>query len=248
VKITYQDITVEVDLAPIVFRSTTWLRALWSRDPLRCLPGPIGLVSSRLFALKEGTIFRDEHGLWKAAPLLKPLAGGTALAIQSGFLVTGLYDLFGQIAVAHALGQSGRSFTLIDDQNPLEPSRSSLICFGSPTSNEVSGQIFEMLSSVLAPAMTWTTGFNGFRLDDSEFKSGGDGVVLAYESPWNRDRSILVMAGIGPAGTLAGAQLLTRWSSALPERRHRRCRRFMVAVSYVSMTEPPRVIRFRDLQ
>jgi len=47
---------------------------------------------------------------------------------------------------------------------------------------------------------------------------------------------------------LAGAQLLTRWSSALPERRHRRCRRFMVAVSYVSMTEPPRVIRFRDLQ
>lgn len=63
-KITYQDITVEVDIAPIFFDTTSWLRSRWSNDPLRRMRDPVGLVSSRLFALRQGTTFRDPQGVW----------------------------------------------------------------------------------------------------------------------------------------------------------------------------------------
>ena len=60
----------------------------------------------------------------------------------------------------------------------------SLMCFGGPTSNGVSDQIFERLSSVIAPHFAWAAGFNGFLLSGETFGSGGDGVVLGYDSPW----------------------------------------------------------------
>src|SRR5438445_250385 len=113
-KFGWQDFSADVDLTPMFFRCASWLRTFLFPDPLRRLPEPIGLISSRLLAVREGTTFQGEGGSWKAAPLLKPLADGTALPIRSGFLVSGLYDVFGQLAVAQALGRIGRSFTLMD--------------------------------------------------------------------------------------------------------------------------------------
>src|SRR5437879_1719463 len=152
---TQQDISAEIDVTQTVFQAATWLRSRWSHNPLRRLSGSIGFVSSRLFALKEGTIFHDKDGAWKAAPLLKPLANQTAVPIHSGFPVTGLYDVFGQLAVGQALGQISRSFVLLDDQNPGEFEGLNLICFGSPTSNGISGEVFNRLSSVLAEEIAW---------------------------------------------------------------------------------------------
>ena len=247
-KITYQNITVEIDVAPIFFGTSSWLRSRWSRHPLKCMRDPVGIVSSRLFALREGTTFRDPQGVWRAAPLLKPLADGSAVPIHSGFLVTGLLDVFGQLAIAHALGEGNRAFTLIDDQNPADLNKFSLICFGDPTSNGVSGQIFERLSSVLAPYLGWADGFNGFRLSGEMFGSGADAVILGYDSPWNHEHSILVSAGIGPAGTQAGAQMLTQWSMTVPSRKQRKARRFVAAVSYIGADKLPRLHRFIELK
>ena len=247
-KITYQDITVEVDIAPIFFGTTSRLRSWWSNEPLKRMRDPVGVVSSRLFALRQGTTFRDPEGIWRAAPLLKPLSNGSALPIQSGFPVTGLLDVFGQLAIAHALGKNGRAFTLIDDQNPGDLNKFSLMCFGGPTSNGVSGQIFERLASVIAPQFSWAAGFNSFSLSGETFGSGGDGVVLGYDSPWNRERFILVTAGLGPAGTQAGAQMLTQWSAIVPSRKQRKARRFIAAVNYVGSDRLPRLRRFIELE
>src|SRR6266705_1395037 len=104
-KVEYQGIAWEADVAQFLFDASTRLRSRWSRNPLRRLTGSIGFVSSRLFTLKERTMFRDQQGEWKAAPLFKPLANGTAMPVQSGFPVTGLYDVFGQLAIALALGR-----------------------------------------------------------------------------------------------------------------------------------------------
>ena len=247
-KITYQDITVEVDIAPIFFGTTSWLLSRWSNEPLKHLRDPVGVVSSRLFALRQGTTFRDPQGVWRAAPLLKPLANGSALPIQSGFPVTGLLDVFGQLAVAHALGKNRRAFALIDDQNPGDLHKFSLMCFGGPTSNGVSDQIFERLSSVIAPHFAWAAGFNGFLLSGETFGSGGDGVVLGYDSPWNHEHFILVTAGLGPAGTRAGAQMLTQWSAIVPSRKQRKARRFVAAVNYTGAGQLPRLRRFIELE
>lgn len=237
-----------MDVERFLFDASTRLRSRWSRNLLRRLNGSIGFVSSRLFALKAGTVFRDKQGEWKAAPLFKPLANGSAVPIQSGFQITGLLDVFGQLAVALALGKLGRSFVLMDDQVPGELEQFNLICFGSPTSNGVSGQVFERLASVLGSEIEWTENFDAFQFDSKEFKSGTDGLVIAYDSPWNSARSVLVMAGIGPAGTFAGSQLLSRWSATLPARRQRRSGRFVAAVTSVSNTDVPRVTAFRELQ
>lgn len=247
-KITYQDITVELDVAPIFFSTSSWLRSRWSSHPLKRMRDPVGLVSSRLFALRQGTTFRDSQGVWRAAPLLKPLADGSAVPIQSGFPVTGLFDVFGQLAIAHALGENRRAFTLIDDQNPADLDKFSLMCFGSPTSNGVSGQIFERLSSVLAPHLTWAAGFSGFTLSGEGYESGADAVVLGYDSPWNHERSILVTAGIGPAGTQAGAQMLTQWSTIVLSRKQRKARRFVAAVSYTGAVKLPHLRRLIELE
>lgn len=246
-KITYQGITVEIDIAPVFFGTSSWLRSRWSSHPLKRMHDPVGFVSSRLFALRQGTTFSDPQGVWRAAPLPKPLADGSALPIQSGFPVTGLFDVFGQLAIAHALGEGRRPFTLIDDQNPADLDKFSLMCFGGPTSNGVSGKIFERLSSVLAPHLTWAPGFSGFTLSGEMFESGADAVVLCYDSPWNHERSILVTAGIGPAGTQAGAQMLTQWPTIVPSHKQRKVRRFVAAVSYVGAVQLPRLRRFVEL-
>ena len=60
-------------------------------------------------------------------------------------------------------------------------------------------EVFNRLASVLAEEMAWTDSFNSFEVGGSKFASGADGVVVAYDSPWNSARSVLVMAGIGPA-------------------------------------------------
>lgn len=238
------DVSVDIPVSVALFQAATWLRSRFSDNPLRRLSGSIGFVSSRLFALREGTVF----GEWKAAPLIKPLGDGKAALVCSGFPVSGLYDVFGQLAVGHALGRIGRSFEHLDDQSPGDFEGSSLICFGSPTSNLISGSIFDKLLSVLNSEMQWSEHFNSFKVGNSKFVSGDDGVVVAYDSPWNSARSVLVIAGIGPTGTFAGAQLLTRWSKSLPARHQRRSRRFVAAVTYEGMNDVPRVSVFRKLK
>jgi hypothetical protein len=162
--------------------------------------------------------------------------------------VTGLFDVFGQLAIAHALGKGRRAFTLIDDQNPADLHKFSLMCFGGPTSNGVSGQIFEKLSSVLAPHFALEPGFSGFSLSGEIFRSGADAVVLGYDSPWNQNHSILVTAGIGPTGTQAGAQMLTQWFTTLPSRKQKKARRFVAGVSYVGSVQLPLLRRFIELE
>ena len=246
-KIAYQDITVEIDVGPILFGTTSWLRSRWSSHPLKRLRDPVGFVSSRLFALRQGTTFKDSQGFWRAAPLLKPLADGSAMPIQSGIPETGLFDVFGQLAIARALGEDRRAFTLIDDQNPIDLDKFSLICFGSPTSNGVSSHIFERLSSVLSPHLSWGTGFSSFTFSGEMFGSGTDAVVLCYDSPWNSEHSILITAGIGPAGTQAGAQMLTQWLTIVPSRKQRKAKRFIAGVSYAGAVKLPRLRRFVEL-
>lgn len=246
-KFSYQGMSVEIPVAPVLFNASSWLRAQFAPSPLRQLRGQIALVSSRLFAVAQGTVFRDQHGDWKALPLLKAVSEEKAIPVNSGFAVTGLYDVFGQLAVAHALGELRLSFTLINDEKPPDLADLSLICFGSPSSNRLSGEVFQFLESVVSPHMSWAPGYNGFRFGDELFQSGADAIVVGYSSPWSDNRSVLVASGVGPAGTQAGAKLLAKWEEVVPSRRQRKVKQFLAVVSYVSAEKAPVLRRFVEL-
>lgn len=246
-KICYQGVSFELDETNYVQAVVRSLRNPFQSHPLRALKGPIGLVSSNLFAMQAGTPIGSLDGSFRAAPLLKPLQNGQAMAVPGGFLVSGTLDVYGQIAVAAALGSLRQPFTMTSDLDPKDGRDSNLICFGSPSSNLLSGEVFDRLQSVLADSLRWGEGWANFTLRNSIFNDGADGIVFCYDSPWNSQRRVIVLAGLGPMGTLGACKLITEWQRTVPSRRDRRSRRFLAAVTCSEPEELPGLRLFQSL-
>jgi hypothetical protein len=231
-KVKYENLELEFDIVPFLVTTASRLNIFRKKELLGRVEGEITLVSSNLYALREGTELATPVGVFKAAPLLKPKRDGTAVLIRSGYSVTGVWDVLGQVELGHALGSLCKSFTVLCDYDPNLSLNQNLICFGSPSSNVVSGQVYERLESVINDYFRWGDGYNSFILKDQEFTSGNDGVVLFYDSPWNQNKKILVLSGIGPMGTLGCSRLVSKWSHHVVSRKQRKGKRFIAAVQY----------------
>ncbi|GIW56915.1 MAG: hypothetical protein KatS3mg082_3319 [Nitrospiraceae bacterium] len=251
-KINYQygghQFEVEVPILPVFVAAAQRLSLWWRRDPLRPMVEPLGLVTSNLFALAAGTVIQTPSGTLTAAPLLKALPDGQVKAVSSGFPVTGVHDVYGQLTVASALGARRRSFVVVNDLSPDDARDRNLICFGSPTSNLLSEEIFDGLHSVLAPSFSWGEGYASFTLDGSTFTGGNAGVVLAYRSPWSGNRRVLVLSGIGPSGTLACCKLVSHWATLVVSKKQRKVRDFVAAVEIEEADKAPTLKRLVALE
>jgi hypothetical protein len=247
-KIKYEGVEVEFDVVPMLIAARHYLSGWRHRGPLAHLGAPLGLVSSSLFALAADTMINTPTGSWRAAPLLKPLPDGRAEAITSGFPVTGVYDAHGQLTVAAALGGLRRSFTLVNDVMPKDTRDYSLICFGSPTSNLLSEEVFARLQGVLASVFSWGPCYASFTLDGEVFQGGNKGIAMAYTSPWDPQRKVLILAGIGPMGTLACCKLVAAWREVVIARKQRKAKLFLAAVDIDGAENLPTLRRFVLLQ
>lgn len=88
-KVKYQDLEFEFDIAPFLITAANRLNIFRQKGPLGRLEGAITLISSNLYAPQEGTEISTSTGVLRAAPLLKPKPDGSAVLIRSGYPVTG---------------------------------------------------------------------------------------------------------------------------------------------------------------
>lgn len=231
-KIKYENLEIEFDIAPFLITAASRLNTFRNRGPLGRLNAAITLVSSNLYALQEGTKISTPSGEFIAAPLLKPRPDGSAALIHSGYPVTGALDLLGQVELGHFLGSLRKSFSVAHDSDPNLNLNLNLICFGSPSSNAVSGQVCERLESVLGDYFQWGDGYNSFILGEQRFSLGNEGVVIAYNSPFNQKQNVIVLSGIGPMGTLGCSKLVSNWDQHIISRKQKKAKKFIAAVRY----------------
>lgn len=234
----YHDIEVEFDVTPILITAASHIYPFRKKNPLARLKGPISLVSSNLYALQEGTEVPTPNGeVLKAAPLLKPRSDGSAILIHSGYPVTGTWDAIGQVELGHTLGSLRKTFSVSYDSDPNFSFDNNLICFGSPSSNIISGQIFQRLEAAINDYFLWGDGYNSFVLNGQQFASGNEGVVVCYESPWVAKNTVFVLSGIGPMGTLGCSKLVSNWEKNVISRLQRKAKNFIAAIRYDIQTE-----------
>ncbi len=231
-KVRYHDLEFEFDIAPFLITAASRLNIFRQKEPLGRLDGAITLVCSNLYAPREGTEIFTPTGVLRAAPLLKPRPDGSAVLIRSGYPVTGTWDALGQVELGHTLGSLRKSFTVSHDSDPNLSLDQNLICFGSPTSNAISGQVYERLEPVISDYFRWGDGYNSFFLKDQQFSSGDEGIVVSYDSPLGQNKKVIVLSGIGPMGTLGCSKLVSNWNQYVISRKQRKANRFIAAVRY----------------
>ncbi len=236
-KVRYHDLEFEFDIAPFLITAASRLNIFRQKGPLGRLEGAITLVSSNLYALREGTEISTPAGVLRAAPLLKPRPDGSAVLIHSGYPVTGTWDVLGQVEIGHTLGSLRKSFTVSHDSDPNLSLDQNLICFGSPTSNAISGQVYEKLEPVVSDYFRWGDGYNTFLLKNHLFSSGNEGIVVSYDSPLAQKKKVIVLSGIGPMGTLGCSKLVSNWNQYVISRKQRKAKRFIAAVRYDTKQE-----------
>ncbi len=249
-KISYQGIEFEIDLISTIVSTSKYIGSCWQKSILGKLKGSITLISSNLYSLPFGLTINTQSGTLYSISLLKPNADGTATANKSGFLVTGLYDTLGQVEIGSALGSLRKDFKISFDMDSAINKHSNLICFGSPSSNAVSKEIFEKLESVLHSSFKWDETYSTFAHEDIICRSGDQGVILSYSSPFNSDRRTIVLAGLGPMGTLGCCKLLAGWEAFTVSNKQRKAKNFLASLEYDLTDETkkePRILRFSFL-
>lgn len=244
-KVRYHDLEFEFDISPFLITAASRVNIFRKKELLGRLEGAITLVSSNLYALREGTEISTPTGVFRAAPLLKPRPDGSAVLIRSGYPVTGTWDVLGQVELGHTLGSLRKSFTVSYDSDPNLHLDQNLICFGSPSSNIISGQIYERLEPVISGYFRWGDGYNSFFLKDQGFSSGNEGIVVFYDSPWDQNKKVLVLSGIGPMGTLGCSKLVSKWSECVVSRKQRKAKRFIAVIRYEMQAEGKQVALLR---
>ena len=186
--------------------------AFGAAPPLQAMTGPVSLVASNLIALKEGTRVSIGQQVIQAAPLFKIDEEGHLLPTHSGYPVTGTLDSFGQMEVATALAKAKKDIRIVFDRDFESIRESDMVVFGSPSSNLVSGRAYAGIKSLLEKHLSWGTGWGSISIKNRIYSAGPDAVVLSSRSPFNTQRRIIVISGIGALGTLSGARFISTWN------------------------------------
>ncbi len=225
-------VEIEIDIIQTIVSATTQFGIFSRKGIIRYLKGDITLVSSNLYALQIGTEIQIDGNELTAAPLLKPYPDGTTVFINSGFSVTGIYDSFGQTEVGSSLASSRIKYNITSDADPKLNKDHNLICFGSPSSNWISKEIYRLLNSVVESHFNWGEGYNTFTLSDTSYNRGDQGVILFHDSPWNRNNKVLILAGIGPMGTLGCCKAVSDWNYFAVSKEQRKSDSFICAIQF----------------
>lgn len=244
------NVEVEIDPISIVVSASEQLGRFRRRGIIRYLRGEIYLVSSNLFALRQWTQMEINDQRITAAPLVKPDPNGPTKLVSSGFSVTGIHDSFGQTELGSALARANRPFVMTSDSDPDIDKNQNLICFGSPSSNLVSHEIFDSLISVTSRCFRWSSNYDAFTLANTEYRGGNTGVVLFHDSPWNQNRKILVLSGIGPMGTLGCCKAAASWDQYAVSKKQRRSDSFLCALRFAKDRDEltgPDLLGFEEL-
>jgi len=118
---------------------------------------------------------------------------------------TGIRDSFGLARLTAELVKSEIDFELrIDPISDQEKANSNLILLGSPTSNLVAREFYHRYLPPTA-RFSYDTQYAQMMYDRTPYQGGDFGVALKYRNPWNEERQLLWLAGLGPAGTEASA-------------------------------------------
>jgi len=117
---------------------------------------------------------------------------------------TGIRDAFGLGRLTAQLVKMGVDFELRVDPVGDEEKLNDLILFGSPSSNLLAKEYYEEhLPSECEFA--YDANYSVITFQGVKYEGGQIGHVLKHRNPWNPDRKLLWLAGLGPLGTEAAA-------------------------------------------
>lgn len=150
---------------------------------------------------------------------------------------TGIRDSFGLARLAAELVKSEIDFELRIDPVPAqERKKGNLILFGSPTSNLVARDFYHQH---LPPAakFRYDPFYAEMTYDGTPFRGGDLGVALKYRNPWNEERQLLWLAGIGPTGTEASTLFVTQELDTATVPENIRKNRYWIAIVKAEVTD-----------
>lgn len=131
--------------------------------------------------------------------------------------IMGLYDAFALAELYAALLHSQINTQLaLDDLSARERSENNLVLLGSPSSNLVAREVY---SEGAHSWLQFDDTYSSFTLSqDTHFCGGHHGLIAWLRNPWNADRRVLWMAGLGTVGTGAAVRfVLDSFEDAVPD-------------------------------
>ena len=129
----------------------------------------------------------------------------------------GLYDAVGLTILASRFQSCGLPCSVATDDLSERERQVNLVTLGSPSSNLVSRAFCERIrTSIFDPTSS------RILIGDQELTNGHFGVVILAKNPWNRDRVVAMLAGLGTVGTGAAVTFFTRSidDHVIPKLRH----------------------------
>lgn len=136
---------------------------------------------------------KDKNGEWKDVP------------IGSGFNVTGIYDAFGLTKLSIALIQRNSLISLGIDSIDEKLKKEHLCLMGGKSSNLVARELYY---DYLPSKFQFYGKEGGLDIHGKNFKSGGYGHILSMENPWNKNKRVIWLAGLGHLGTGAAVDFI----------------------------------------
>ncbi len=120
--------------------------------------------------------------------------------VGSGCFVTGLSDALGLAKLAVALIQQSCDFTYELEESLDTIRNNHLILIGGPSSNAVGKRIYEECIPV---ERKFLAANGGITVGNTVYSSGEYAWLTSLPNPWNSEKRVLWMAGLGPFGTEA---------------------------------------------
>lgn len=141
--------------------------------------------------------------------LVKPMKNEGAewreVPVGSGYNVTGIYDVLGLNKTSIALIRRKCLISVTID--PLDDSikKENLCLIGGRVSNSVSRELYD---DFIPLKFHFYGSQGGMTVHGINMHGGGYGHILLMKNPWNKDKRVLWVAGLGPLGTGAAIDFL----------------------------------------
>ena len=157
----------------------------------------ITIISSSLFAPKHNQSYYS---------LVKPgYSDGNAVPVGSGFYVTGIYDTLALAKLSISLIQKQAVLSIGIDTIKEDVKNENLCLLGGTSSNLIGKEIYD---NYLPSKHRFYSSNGGLNIHGTIHSDGECGHILFMNNPWNKNKKILWLAGLGPFGTGAAVDFL----------------------------------------
>ena len=137
--------------------------------------------------------------------LFKPYSNDNVVPVGSGFFVTGIYDTLALSKLSIAFVEKGAVLSIGIDTIKDDIKEDNLCLLGGPSSNSIGKELYE---EFIPQKYHFYTPEGGLRVHGNTFNGGQYGYILSMTNPWNKNKKILWLAGLGPFGTGSAVDFL----------------------------------------